>query len=64
MNYSITGYLSKYYGCVMSKENITLDEAFNIAWSNAQKGLYSVIDSETHVINMDCDLLDEYTTDI
>ena len=50
MNYRITGYLSKYYGCMMSKENITLDEAFDIAWSNAQKGLYSVIESETHAI--------------
>ena len=50
MNYSITGYLAKYYGCMMSKENITLDEAFDIAWSNAQKGLYSVIESDTHAI--------------
>ena len=50
MNYSITGYLAKYYGCMMSEENITLDEAFNIAWSNAQKGLYSVIESNTRYI--------------
>ena len=64
MNYSITGYLAKYYGCMMSKKNITLDEAFDIAWSNAQKGLYSVIESDTHTIYIDCDLFDEYTTDI
>lgn len=66
MNYSITGYLEKYYGCMMSKEDITLDEALNIAWSNAQKGLYSVIESETHAIAIyiDCDLFDEYTTDV
>ena len=64
MNYSITGYLEKYYGCMMFKENITLDEAFDIAWSNAQQGLYSVIESETHSIYIDCDLFDEYTTDI
>ena len=64
MNYSITGYLAKYYGCMMSKENITLDEAFDIAWSNAQKGLYSVIESDTHAIYIDCDLFNEYTTDI
>ena len=55
MNYSITGYLAKYYGCMMSKENITLDEAFDIAWSNAQNGLHSVIESETHAIYIDCD---------
>ena len=64
MNYSITGYLAKYYCCMMSKENITLDEAFDIAWSNAQKGLYSVIESDTHAIYINCDLFDEYTVDI
>lgn len=64
MNYTITGYLAKYYGCMMRKENITLDEAFDIAWSNAQKGLYSVIESDTHAIYIDCDLFDETTTDI
>ena len=42
----------------------TLDEAFDIAWSNAQKGLYSVIESDTHAIYINCDLFDEYTTDI
>ena len=64
MNYSITGYLKKYYGCMMHKEGITLDAAFDIAWSNAQNGLYSVIESETHAIYIDCDLFDEYTVDI
>ena len=46
------------------QKNITLDEAFDIAWSNAQKGLYSVIESDTHAIYINCDLFDEYTTDI
>lgn len=64
MTYSITGYLEKYYGCMMSKENITLDEAFDIAWSNAQKGLYSVIESETQTIYINCDLFNETTIDI
>ena len=64
MNYRITGYLEKYYGCMMSKKNITLDKAFDIAWSNAQKGLYSVIESDTHAIYINCDLFNEYTMDI
>ena len=64
MKYSITGYLAKYYGCMMSKENITLHEALDIAWSNAQMGLYSIIESETHAVYVDCDLFDEYTTNI
>ena len=62
MTYSITGYLEKYYGCVMSKENITLNEAFSIAWSNAQKGLHSVIESDIYVINIDRNFFDRYTT--
>ena len=64
MNYSITGYLAKYYGCMMSKENITLDEAFDIAWSNAQKGLYSVVESEVQTIYINCDLFNETTIDV
>lgn len=64
MNYSITGYLEKYHGCMTHEEGITLDKAFDIAWSNAQKGLYSVIESDTHAIYINCDLFDEYTVDI
>ena len=64
MNYSITGYLAKYYGCMMSKKNITLDEAFDIAWSNAQKGLYSVVESEVQTIYINCDLFNETTIDV
>ena len=64
MECSITGYLKKYYGCMMHKEGITLDEAYNIAWSNAQHGLYSVIESEAQVIYIDCDLFDNTTTDV
>ena len=64
MKYSVTGYLAKYYGCRMSKENITLDEGCEMSWSNAQKGLYSVIESDTHAIYINCDLFNEYTVDI
>ena len=64
MKYSVTGYLAKYYGCMMSKENITLDRAFDIAWSNAQKGLYSVIESEFQTIYIGCDLFNETTIDV
>ena len=64
MKYSVTGYLEKYHGCMTHKEGVTMDEAFDIAWSNAQKGLYSVIESEVQTIYIDCDLFDEYTTDI
>ena len=64
MKYSVTGYLAKYYGCMTHEEGITLDKAFNIAWSNAQKGLYSVIESEFQTIYINCDLLDGTTTSI
>ena len=64
MKYSISGYLQKYYGCMMHKEGITLEEAYNIAWSNAQDGLYSVIESEAQIIYIDCSLLDDTTIDI
>ena len=64
MKYSISGYLKKYYGCMEHEEGITLDEAYNLAWSNAQHGLYSVIESEAQIIYIDCDLLDEATIDV
>ena len=64
MNYSITGCLEKYHGCMTHKEGITMDEAFDIAWSNAQKGLYSVIESEVQTIYINCDLFDETTIDV
>lgn len=64
MNYSITGYLKKYYGCMTHEEGITLEDAYNIAWDNAQKGLYSVIESEAQIIYIDCDLFDDTTIDI
>lgn len=64
MNYSITGYLKKYYGCMMHKEGITLENAYNIAWHNAQQGLHSVIESEAQVIYIDCSLFNEDTIDI
>ena len=64
MNYSITGYLKKYYGCMIHEEGITLEDAYNIAWDNAQKGLYSVIESEAQIIYIDCDLFDDTTIDI
>ena len=64
MNYSVTGYLKKYYGCMMHEEGITLTDAYNIAWDNAQKGLYSVIESEAQIIYIDCTLLNECTIDI
>ena len=64
MEYSISGYLKKYYGCMNHKEGITLEEAYDIAWSNAQCGLYSVIESEAQIIYIDSDLLNESTIDI
>ena len=64
MKYSVTGYLEKYYGCMTHAEGITLDKAFDIAWSNAQKGLYSVVESEVQTIYINCDLFDETTTSI
>ena len=64
MKYSVTGYLGRYHGCITHEEGITLDKAFNIAWSNAQKGLYSVIESKVQTIYINCDLLDETTTSI
>lgn len=64
MNYSITGYLKKYYGCMTHEEGITLENAYEIAWSNAHEGLYSVIESEAQIIYIDCDLLDDTTIDI
>lgn len=64
MNYSITGYLTKYYVCMMHEEGITLEEAYSIAWDNAQNGLYSVIESEAQIIYIDCTLLNECTIDI
>lgn len=64
MKYSISGYLQKHYGCMNHKEGITLEEAYEIAWSNAQHGLNSVIESEAQIIYIDCDLLDETTIDV
>ena len=64
MKYSVTGYLEKYHGCMTHEEGITLDKAFDIAWSNAQKGLHSVVESEVQTIYINCDLLDETTTSI
>ena len=64
MNYSITGYLEKYHGCMMHEEGITLNKAFDIAWGNAQRGLYSVIESELQTIYINCDLFDETTIDV
>lgn len=64
MKYSISGYLQKYYGCMNHEEGITLEEAYNIAWDNAQCGLHSVIESEAQIIYVDCSLLDENTIDI
>ena len=64
MKHSVTGYLEKYHGCMMHKENIALDEAFNIAWSNAQRGLHSVVESEVQTIYINCDLFNETTTSI
>ena len=64
MKYSISGYLQKYYGCMTHKEGISLEEAYEIAWSNAQHGLNSVIESEAQIIYIDCDLLDETTIDV
>ena len=55
MKYSVTGYLEKYHGCMTHEEGITLDKAFNIAWSNAQRGLYSVIESEVQTIYINCE---------
>lgn len=64
MNYSITGYLKKYYGCMIHEEGLMLEDAYNIAWDNAQKGLYSVIESKAQIIYIDCDLFNENTTDV
>ena len=64
MKYSVTGYLEKYRGCMTHKEGVTMDEAFDIAWSNAQRGLYSVIESEVQTIYINCDLFDETTIDV
>ena len=64
MKYSISGYLQKYYGCMMHEEGITLEEAYAIAWDNAQNGLNSVIESEAQIIYVDCNLLDEATIDV
>ena len=64
MKYSITGYLEKYHGCMTHAEGITLDKAFDIAGSNAQKGLYSVVESEVQTIYINCDLFDETTIDV
>lgn len=64
MRYSISGYLQKYYGCMNHKEGITLEEAYEIAWDNAQHGLYSVIESEAQIIYIDCSLLDDTTIDV
>lgn len=64
MVYSISGYLQKYYGCMNHEEGITLEEAYNIAWDNAQHGLHSVIESEAQIIYIDCNLFDEDTIDI
>lgn len=64
MKYSITGYLKKYYGCMNHKEGITLEEAYCIAWGNAQQGLYSVIESEAQIIYIDCTLFNDTTIDV
>lgn len=64
MVYSISGYLQKYYACMMHEEGITLEEAYNIAWDNAQRGLNSVIESEAQIIYIDCSLLDETIIDV
>lgn len=64
MKYSISGYLKKYYGCMNHTEGVTLEEAYNIAWSNAQCGLNSVIESEAQIIYIDSDLLNESTIDV
>lgn len=64
MKYSISGYLQKYYGCMNHEEGITLEEAYAIAWDNAQNGLYSVIESEAQIIYIDGALLDETTIDV
>ena len=64
MKYSVTGYLEKYHGCMTHEEGITLDKAFDIAWSNAQKGLYSVVESEVQTIYINCNLFDETTIDV
>ena len=64
MKYSISGYLQKYYECMMHEEGITLEEAYAIAWDNAQNGLNSVIESEAQIIYIDCNLLDEATIDV
>lgn len=64
MKYSISGYLQKYYGCMMHEEGISLEEAYEIAWDNAQHGLNSVIESEAQIIYIDGDLLDETTIDV
>lgn len=64
MVYSIDGYLQKYYGCMEHEEGITLDEAYAFAWEYAQKGLYSVIESEAQIIYIDCTLLDENTIEV
>lgn len=64
MKYSISGYLQKYYGCMNHEEGITLEEAYNIAWNNAQYGLYSVIESEAQIIYIDFDLFNESTIDV
>lgn len=64
MKYSITGYLKKYYGCMNHKEGITLEEAYCIAWDNAQNGLYSVIESEAQIIYIDSNLFNESTIDV
>ena len=50
MKYSISGYLQKYYGCMNHEEGITLEEAYDIVWDNAQHGLNSVIESEAQII--------------
>lgn len=64
MNYSVTGYLKKYYGCMNHEEGITLEEAYCIAWDNAQHGLYSVIESEAQIIYIDCNLFNDTTIDV
>lgn len=64
MNYSISGYLQKYYRCMNHEEGITLEEAYAIAWDNAQNGLYSVIESEAQIIYIDCNLFNEDTIDV
>lgn len=64
MLYSISGYLKKYYGCMEHEEGITLYEAYNLAWEYAHNGLHSVIESESQIIYIDCNLLDENTIDV